>query len=89
MVLGLALSFNNSLDVLTLCSSILMAPMFVHLELQIGGFMNYVDSKLPRVTKSFVNKSFTKVVRKCFRINFFKLEHFLKKSMACVNIIQS
>ncbi len=54
----------------------------------LGGFMNYVDSKLPRVTKYFANKSFTKLVKKCFRINFFKLAHSLKKSMACVNIAQ-
>ncbi len=54
----------------------------------LGGFMNYVDSKLLRVTKSFVNKSFTKLVKKCFKISLFKLAHSLKKSMACVNVVQ-
>jgi hypothetical protein len=54
----------------------------------LGGFMNNVDSKLLRVTQSFVNKSFTKLVKKCFRISFFKLVRSLKKSMACVNIAQ-
>jgi hypothetical protein len=48
--------------------------------------MNSVDSKLPSVTKSFVDKLLRRLVKKCYGINFFKLVHFLKKSMACVNI---
>ncbi len=35
--------------------------------------MNYVDSKLPMVTKSFTNKLFNKVMKKCFGIGFFNL----------------
>jgi hypothetical protein len=48
--------------------------------------MNYVDSKFPRVNKSSIDKSFNKLVKKCFRIDFFKLPCFLKKSIAYVNI---
>jgi hypothetical protein len=50
--------------------------------------MNYVDNKLLSVTKSFVGKLLSKLVKKCFRINFFKFECSLKKFMACVNIAQ-
>jgi hypothetical protein len=50
------------------------------------GFINYVDRRLPRETKSFVGKSYNKVVNKCSGIGFLKLAHFPKNSMACVNI---
>jgi hypothetical protein len=52
------------------------------------GFMNFFDIKLSSVTKYFINKSFNKLVKKRFRIDFLKLSPFLKKSMACVNIDQ-
>jgi hypothetical protein len=52
------------------------------------GFNNFVDNRFPWVTKSFVNKSLSKLVKKCSRMGFFKLARYLKKSMACVNIIQ-
>ncbi len=43
------------------------------------GFMNFVDSRLPKVAKSFIDKLFNKLVQKCYGINFFKLMSFLKK----------
>jgi len=46
--------------------------------------MNYINSKLLKVTKSYIDKSFSKLVKKCFGI--FKLTCSLKKSLACVNI---
>jgi glutaredoxin 2 len=52
----------------------------------IQGFKNCVDNKFLRVNKSSINKSFSKLVKKCSGISFFKLVHSLKKSMACVNI---
>jgi hypothetical protein len=52
------------------------------------GFMNFVDSKFPSVTKSYVNKSLNKLVRKCYGTRFFKLARSLKKSIACVNIAE-
>ncbi len=52
------------------------------------GFMNFVNNKLPRVTKSFINKSQNKLVKKSCGINFFKFTCFLKKFVACVNIAQ-
>jgi hypothetical protein len=48
--------------------------------------MNYVDSKLLKITESFVDKSLNKLVKKCFVTDFFKFVGSLKKSMACVNI---
>ncbi len=48
--------------------------------------MNYVDRKFPSATKSFVDRLFNKLVKKYFGIGFVKLTHFLKKSIACVNI---
>jgi hypothetical protein len=48
--------------------------------------MNYVDSKFPSVSKSFFDKSFNKLVKKCYGIDFFKLTHSFKKSITCVNI---
>ncbi len=48
--------------------------------------MNFFDSKLPSVTKSYVDKLLSKLMKKCYRINFFKLMHSLNKFMACVNI---
>jgi hypothetical protein len=50
--------------------------------------MNLVDNKFPSVNKSSVDKSFNKLMKKCFKINFFKLTRFLKKSIACVNIVK-
>jgi hypothetical protein len=50
------------------------------------GFMNFVDSKFPSVSKFSINKSFNKFVRKCYGFNFFKLARSLKNSIACVNI---
>jgi hypothetical protein len=50
--------------------------------------MNFVDRKLPRVIKSSVEKSFNKLVKKCPGTGFFKLAHYLKKSITCVNIAQ-
>ncbi len=50
------------------------------------GFMNSTNTKLLNVTKSFVNKSFNKLVKKSFGIDFFKLVHSSKILMACVNI---
>ncbi len=44
--------------------------------------MIFFDSKLPKVIKSHVDKSLSKLVRKCSRTDFFKFTHFLKKSMA-------
>jgi hypothetical protein len=40
----------------------------------------------PRVTKSFIDKLLSKLVKKCYGTGIFKLAHLLKKSMACVNI---
>jgi hypothetical protein len=40
------------------------------------GFMNSIDNKLPNVTKTFVDKLLSKLVKKCFRINFFKLHYY-------------
>jgi hypothetical protein len=48
--------------------------------------MNFVDSKFSSVTKSSINKSFNKLVKKCFRIDFLKFARLFKKSIACVNI---
>jgi hypothetical protein len=48
--------------------------------------INFVERRFPRVTKSFVDKIFKKLVKKCFGINFFKLAYSCKKSMACLNI---
>jgi hypothetical protein len=50
------------------------------------GFMNFVDSKFPSVTKSFIDKSLNKLVKKCFGTRFFKLARSLKKSIEFVNI---
>jgi hypothetical protein len=47
--------------------------------------MIFVDSKFPSVSKSFVDKSFNKLMKKCSRIDILKLAHPLKKSIACVN----
>jgi hypothetical protein len=64
-----------------------MAPMLAHLELhKVIYSINFVDRRLPRVTKSFIDKSFNKLIKKCFRIDFFKLGRSWKKSMACANI---
>ncbi len=38
--------------------------------------------------KSFVDKLLSKLVKKCYRMGFFKLARFLRKSMACVKIVQ-
>jgi hypothetical protein len=48
--------------------------------------MLFVESKLPSVTKSFVNKSLRRLIKKCFGTSFFKLVYYLKKFMACVNL---
>jgi hypothetical protein len=50
--------------------------------------MNFVESKLPSITKSFIDKSLNKFVKKSYGISFFKLADFLKKSMASVKITQ-
>jgi len=50
-------------------------------------FKKFIDIKFLRVTKSFVDKSLNKLVKKCFRMGFFKLACSLKKSIACVNIV--
>jgi hypothetical protein len=89
IVSRMGLSFNNSQVVLTLCSLNLMAPKLAYLELHIVvylGPINFVERRFPRVTKSFIDKSFNKLVKKCFEIDFFKLTRSWKKSMACVNI---
>jgi hypothetical protein len=46
--------------------------------------MNSMDNKFPSVTKFSIDKSFNKLVKKCYGINLFKLARFLK-SIACVN----
>jgi hypothetical protein len=92
MVSRPTLSFDNSLDVLTFWflnsnGTEVRLPKVAYNHF--WGFMNFVDNKLPRVTKFFVNKSFNKqVVKKCSRIENFELAQYLKKSMACVNIVQ-
>jgi hypothetical protein len=50
------------------------------------GFMNFLDTKFPSVSNSSVDKSFNKLVKKCYGIGFLKFTHSLKKSIACVNI---
>jgi hypothetical protein len=50
------------------------------------GFINSIDSWFPKVAKSSIDESLNKLVKKCYRIDFFKLTCSLKISMACVNI---
>ncbi len=38
---------------------------------RVQGFMNYVDSKFPKVTKSFTNKLFSKFMKNGFGIDLF------------------
>ncbi len=75
MVLGPALSSNNSLVVLKLCSLNHVATKLACLKLHshFQGFKNHVDVKFPRVIKSSVDKLLSKHVKKCFEIGFFKL----------------
>ncbi len=85
MVSHLSLSFNDSQVVLTLCSLNFVAPMLACLKLH-KVIINFVDRRLPRVTKSSIDKSFHKLVKNYSGINFFKFECSWKKSMACANI---
>jgi len=48
--------------------------------------MNSMDNKFPSVNNSSIDKLFNELVKKCFKIDFFKLASFLKNSIACVNI---
>ncbi len=75
MVLGSALSSDNSLVVLKLCSLNLVATKLTCLKLHnhFQGCKNYVDVKFPRVIKSSIDKLLSKLVKKCFEIGFFKL----------------
>jgi hypothetical protein len=50
-----------------------------------GGFMNYVDSKLPRVTKFLLTNHSLSLWKNVFKLDSLRS---LKKSMACVNITQ-
>ncbi len=45
-----------------------------------------MDSKFLNVNKSSFDKSFNKLMKKCYGIDFFKFACSLKKSITCVNI---
>jgi hypothetical protein len=46
--------------------------------------MKSVDNKFQSVMKSFLEKLFSKLMKKCSKIVFLKLVPSLKKSFACV-----
>ncbi len=60
--------FTKCLNTLFLNSCSTQARLLGVADSYVRGFMNFVHSKLPRVTKSFVNKSLSKFVKKCFGI---------------------
>jgi hypothetical protein len=88
MILGLALSSDDSSVVLKLCSLNLTATKLAYLELH---KIIFGVSKILLITCSqgLLNPLLTnKLVKKCSKFCFFKLAHSLKKSMACVKIGQ-
>ncbi len=75
MVSRLAFSFNDSLVV---CFKTLFFKSCGNKACLLGvayfwGFKNSVDSKFPRVTKSFVDKLLSKLVKNVLELTFSKL----------------
>ncbi len=90
MVSRPTLSFDNSSMVLKFCSLNIVATKLAYLELHkvvLRGFKNFINSRFPRVTKSLVNKSLSKLVKKCSRMGLLKLAR-VEKNPWHVNIIQ-
>jgi hypothetical protein len=88
MVLGLALSSDNSLVVLTLCSSVHVTPKLVVLEYKqfLLGFHELCSEQIAKCYQILCGKIARDACKKSFRTGFLKCASSLKKSMACVNI---